>query len=161
MVYPYSGLYPSVDTIPGSDSEEVDVATFDESILTETKKSLGIEENVEVFDQEIRMHINAALGTLNQLGIGPEGGFEVETAEQQWDDFLSNDLQLHPVKTYVHLRVRLLYDPPATSWVVVAMKEQIAELEWRLNVVREDKIPLEDPELPEEDEDFVLDGGVI
>jgi len=134
------------------------MGTYDESILTETKLVLGISEDVTVFDTDVRMHINSALGTLNQLGIGPEGGLEVVDAEQTWADFLVTDLQLSPVKTYVHLRVKLLHDPPSSSWAIVAMKEQIEQLEWRLNVVREDEIPPEAvlPEVP-----TVLDGGVI
>lgn len=133
--------------------------TYSESILSETKKSLGIESAVTVFDQEIRMHINAALGTLNQLGIGPTNGFEITDSTATWDDFLIDDLTLSPVKTYVHLRVKLLFDPPANSWTTVAIKEQLEELTWRLSEVREDKIPVP-VDVPDED-DYVLDGGVI
>jgi hypothetical protein len=137
------------------------MSTFDESILTETKKVLGIAEEVTVFDIDIRMHINSALGTLNQLGIGPEGGFEVIDATQVWSDLLTTDLKLSPVKSYVHLRVKMLFDPPANSWTNTAMKEQIEQLEWRLNEVREDSIPIPDPPLPDEELQYWLDGGVI
>jgi hypothetical protein len=137
------------------------MGTYDESILTQTKKSLGIEELVTVFDQEIRMYINSALGTLNQLGIGPEGGFEITNSSDKWTDFLVTDLQLSPVKVYIHLRTKLLFDPPQNSWTVVAMKDEIEQLEWRLNVVREDTIPIEDTPLPDEDLAFLLDGGEI
>jgi len=137
------------------------MGTYDESILTETKKVLGIDEAVTAFDMDVRMHINSALGTLNQLGIGPEGGFEVVDETQTWNDFLVTDLKLIPVKSYVYLRVKLLFDPPPNSWVTVAMKEQIEQLEWRLNSVREDAIPLPNP--PVEDEELVywLDGGTV
>lgn len=134
------------------------MGTYDESILTETKKALGIAEDVAVFDQDIRMHINSALGTLNQLGIGPAGGFEVVDATQTWADFLVTDLKLSPVKSYVHLRVRLIFDPPANSWTITAMKDQVEQLEWRLNIVREDQLP-EVAELP--GTPTVLDGGVV
>lgn len=137
------------------------MGTFDESILTETKVALGIAEAVSVFDQEIRMHINSALGTLNQLGLGPAGGFEVVDVTQTWAAFLVTDLNLNPVKSYVYLRVKLLFDPPVNSWTVTSMKEQIEQLEWRLNVVREDLIPIVWPPLPEEDPGWLLDGGVI
>jgi hypothetical protein len=136
------------------------MATYDESILTETKKALGIADGVTVFDTDIRMHINSALGTLNHLGIGPEGGFEIEGTTEQWDDFLGTDLKLSPVKSYVHLRVKLLFDPPPNSWVNVAMKEQIEQLEWRLNQVRENDIPIPNPPVDEEVE-YWLDGGTI
>lgn len=137
------------------------MSTFDESILTETKQVLGIPSEVTVFDTDIRMHINSALGTLNQLGIGPEGGFEVENATQTWSDLLATDLKLSPVKSYVHLRVRMLFDPPANSWTNTAMKEQIEQLEWRLNEVREDTIPIPDPPPEDEELQYWLDGGVI
>jgi glutamate/tyrosine decarboxylase-like PLP-dependent enzyme len=135
--------------------------TYDESILDETKKVLGIAEDVTVFDPDIRMHINSALGTLNQLGIGPEGGFEVVNTTQAWSDFLASDLKLSPVKSYVFLRVKMLFDPPPNSWATVAMKEQIEQLEWRLNAVREDAIPVPSPPLPDEEDQYWLDGGVI
>lgn len=137
------------------------MSTYDESILTETKKALGIAETVTVFDSEIRMHINSALGTLNQLGIGPAGGFEVINELQTWSDLLLTDLKLSPVKTYIHLRVRMVFDPPPNSWVSVAMKDQIEQLEWRLNVVREDAIPIPAAPLPDEELSWELDGGVV
>lgn len=137
------------------------MGTYDESILTETKKALGVDEAVTVFDSDIRMHINSALGTLNQLGIGPEGGLEVEDDTQLWTDLLLTDLQYSPVKSYVYLFTKLLFDPPDNSWTANAMRDQVKEFEWRLNVVREDKIPLLDPELPDEDEYWLFDGGEI
>lgn len=137
------------------------MATFDESILVETKKTLGIDEDVIIFDTDIRMHINSALGTLNQLGIGPAGGFEITGVEQTWADLLVEDLKLSPAKSYIYLRVKMLFDPPANSWLTVAMKEQIEQLEWRLNSVREDNIPIPNPPPPDEDLEYWLDGGVI
>lgn len=135
--------------------------TYDESILDEIKQTMGISKDVTVFDTDVRIHINSALGTLSQLGIGPEGGFEVIDSAQVWSDLLLTDLNFNPVKTYVYLRVKMLFDPPPNSWITVAMKEQIEQLEWRLNVVREDKIPI--PEPPPEDEELTywLDGGTI
>lgn len=137
------------------------MGTFDESILTETKKALGVAEDVIVFDSDIRMHINSALGTLNQLGIGPEGGFEVVNANETWADILVSDLKLSPAKSYVYLRVKMLFDPPANSWLTVAMKEQIEQLEWRLSSVREDNIPAPNPPPVDEELEYWLDGGVI
>lgn len=136
------------------------MATFNESVLDETKRVLGIAQNDTSFDLDVRMHINSAIATLAQLGIGPEGGFEIEDGTETWADFLATDLDLHPVKSYVYLRVRLLFDPPANSWTTVAIKEQIEQLEWRLNVHREDQIPLPTPPVDEE-LIYWLDGGVI
>lgn len=108
-----------------------------DSILTSIKKLLGLDESQTAFDVDIVIHINSALATLNQLGIGPEFGFTIDDAAPKWIDFLGDNQRLNPVKTYVYLRVRLLFDPPATSFAIDAIKDQISELEWRLNVERE------------------------
>lgn len=108
-----------------------------DSILTSTKKILGIADDYTVFDLDIILHINSVFSTLTQLGVGPTAGFMISDKTTEWVDFLGDDLELNAVKTYIYLRVRMLFDPPATSYAVEAMKEQIKELEWRLNVVRE------------------------
>jgi hypothetical protein len=108
-----------------------------ESILTSTKKNLGIAEDYVAFDEDIIMHINSVFVTLNQLGIGPETGFAIEDADDVWSAFILNDLRLNSVKTYVYLRVRLLFDPPTTSYLIEALNTQRLELEWRLSIYRE------------------------
>jgi hypothetical protein len=114
-----------------------------ESILNSTKKILGISEDYTAFDLDILTHINSVFSTLHQLGVGPVNGFVIEDADAEWMDFLQFDTRLNAVKTYVYLRVRLLFDPPQTSYLIGAMKEQIQELEWRLNMVHEtDIIPV-------------------
>lgn len=107
------------------------------SILDDTKKILGLPTGDESYDTDILMHINTALSTLTQLGIGPDEGFLVEDASPTWADFIGNDNRLNGVKTYVFLRVRRLFDPPQTSFYLASMNEQIQELEWRLNTQRE------------------------
>jgi hypothetical protein len=109
-----------------------------DSILTSTKKILGVDETYTVFDQDIMIHINSVFSTLSQLGVGPDYGFEITGATETWGDFLNGDKNLNAVRTYVYLRVRLLFDPPTTGYLVEALKEQIKELEWRLNVQREE-----------------------
>lgn len=107
------------------------------SILKSTKKILGIAEDYTVFDYDIITHINTAFSTLTQLGVGPDQGFMIEDETPTWTDFIGDDIQYNAVKTYVFLRVRMLFDPPQTSYLISAMNEQIKELEWRLNVHRE------------------------
>jgi hypothetical protein len=111
---------------------------MEESILNSTKKILGLDANYTVFDTDVLIHLNSVFGILNQLGIGPDGGFMVEDDQAEWNDFLDNDPRLSAVKTYVYLRVRILFDPPTTSFLLMSMTEQIRELEWRLNVYREE-----------------------
>lgn len=112
-----------------------------ESILTSTKKNIGIEESYTAFDPDIIMHINSVFSTLNQLGIGPEEGFAIEDEDAVWDDFLDGDLRLNSVKTYMYLRVRILFDPPTNGYLVTAYQEEIRQLEWRINIVREVDLP--------------------
>lgn len=107
------------------------------SILTSTKKILGIDKDYEVFDLDIITHINLAFSTLNQLGVGPENGFAIEDKTDLWSEYDVPDNQLHMVKTYIFLKVRSLFDPPATSYLIEAVQKQIKEIEWRLNVFRE------------------------
>jgi hypothetical protein len=90
-----------------------------------------------VFDLDIITHINSAFSTLTQLGVGPAEGFMIEDATAVWSDFIGDDIQYNSVKSYVFLRVRLLFDPPATSYLIAAYEKQIQELEWRLSVLRE------------------------
>lgn len=110
---------------------------MNDSILTSVKKILGITEDYTVFDLDIITHINSVFSTLNQLGIGPEGGFMIEDAVQTWTMYLGDDIRLNNVKTYMYLRVRLLFDPPTTSYLINALNEQVVQHEWRLNVYRE------------------------
>ena len=110
------------------------------SILTSTKKILGVAESYEVFDLDILTHINATFATLNQLGIGPTSGFMIEDASAVWADFDVPQMQLNMVRTYIFLKVRLIFDPPATSFALEAANNQISEYEWRLNVARENDI---------------------
>lgn len=107
------------------------------SILDDTKKILGIDADYDVFDLDILTHINTAFSTLSQLGIGPAEGFSIEDNTATWDELLGTDLNLNSVKTYVYLRVRLLFDPPSTSYAISAFQDQVRELEWRLSAKRE------------------------
>lgn len=111
-----------------------------DSILNSTKKILGIAENYTEFDQDIILHINSVFATLNQLGLGPDEGFEIEDEDAEWAEYLANDKNLNGVRTYVYLRVRLLFDPPTTSFALESMNKQVEQFEWRLNVYREGKV---------------------
>ena len=135
-----------------------------DSILNSTKKVLGIAEDYAEFDLDIVLHINSVFSTLRQLGIGPAEGFMIEDDGITWDSFLRGDKRFNAFKTYVYLRVRLLFDPPISSFAVTAMQEQIKELEWRLNVDREyiirGSIDVEsDVDVPLPLAGGVLDGG--
>lgn len=105
-----------------------------ESILLSIKKLLGITEEYTHFDTDAVIHINSAIMTLRQLGIGPSEGYKISGKEETWDDYLGDDLKLiESVKTYIYLKVKLVFDPPQSSIVLESIKEMIAEYEFRLN----------------------------
>ena len=108
-----------------------------ESILTSIKKLLGITEDYTHFDADIIMHINSAISVLTQLGVGPDEGYRITSAEDTWSDFIGDDPRFDMVKTYVFQKVRLMFDPPVSSSATEAAKNAIAEFEWRLNVATE------------------------
>lgn len=110
---------------------------MDESILNSVKKILGIAPDYDAFDTDIIIHINSVFATLHQMGLGPDEGFMIEDETTEWGDFLLDDMRLNLVKTYIYLRVRVLFDPPTTGFTLTAIQEQIKEFEWRLNVYRE------------------------
>lgn len=109
-----------------------------DSILTSIKKMLGITEECEDFDADIIIHINSIFMVLTQLGVGPSDGFVVEDKGDFWDDFLGDEIELlEAVKTYVYLKVRLIFDPPSSSAVAESFNRTISELEWRLHIAAE------------------------
>lgn len=111
---------------------------MDGSILASIKKLLGIAEEYTQFDTDIIMHINSVFSTLTQLGVGPSDGFSIEDDSSTWSDYLSaNSSRLNFVKTYIYLKVRLVFDPPQSSAVIDAINRNISELEWRINIAVE------------------------
>lgn len=104
-----------------------------ESILTSIKKLLGIAEEYTVFDNDIIIHINSVFMVLSQMGVGPTEGFKIEDKDDLWSDFIRGD-QIEAVKSYVHLKVKLLFDPPLSSVVMECHNRTISELEFRLSI---------------------------
>ena len=124
-----------------------------ENILDSIKKLLGIDEADLNFDQELIMHINSVFMVLNQLGVGPVGGFKISSNEEVWTDFVGTRLDLESVKSYIYLKVRLLFDPPQNSFLVGSIEKQIEEQEWRLQVQVEPYALSAAAELLEDEED--------
>lgn len=113
------------------------------SILHDTKKMLGLSADDPSFDVDVMININSVFSTLHQLGVGPAEGFEITDSSQLWQDFLGTNKLINSVKTLMYLQVRLWFDPPTSSFDLTAKKEQILELQWRLNVaVDKGLIPL-------------------
>lgn len=108
------------------------------SILNSVKKLLGISPNDDGFDQEIKDNINAEFLTLHQLAVGPEEGFSITGPDEVWSDYTTNLHLQDAVRQFVYLRVRLIFDPPASSVVADQINNKIAELTFRLNVQAEE-----------------------
>ena len=128
---------------------------MEQSIFLSTKKVLGIGPDDTSFDLDILTHINSAFSNLQQLGLGPPEGFAIEDESSQWEDLgIEKVPMLSQMKTCIYLRVRLLFDPPATSYLQIALEKQIEEHDWRLNVLREETAWFIPQPLPD-----VIEGG--
>lgn len=104
-----------------------------ESILTSIKKLLGITEEYEHFDQDLIIHINSVFATLTQIGVGPADGFSISDKSSEWTDFIGDVKTIENVKTYIYIKIKLVFDPPTSSSVIEVYKEEAKQLEWRLN----------------------------
>ena len=102
-----------------------------DSILDSIKKLLGIQPEYRAFDEDLIIHINTVFAILNQIGIGPQEGFFIVDETTNWDEYMS-DINQASVRTYVYLKVRLLFDPPGSGILVDSINRMISELEWRL-----------------------------
>lgn len=127
---------PIVEEKPEEKEEvkEITQEEIDASILYSIKKLLGIMPDYKQFDTDIIMHINSVFMVLNQLGVGPDKGFRITDSTSKWTDYISDTDNLDAVKSYIHLKVKIMFDPPLNGTVMEAHKQMIAELEWRLNI---------------------------
>lgn len=118
------------------DVSEENVSSTDETILTSIKKLLGIYNENTDFDTDILIHINSVIVILNQLGIGPNEGFEIDE-NTTWSEYLNDNSKLNSVKTYIYLKVKMVFDPPTSASIREANIQMMDELEWRLNLYHE------------------------
>lgn len=101
------------------------------SILNDIKKICNVPEDYDVFDQDLILHTNSIFMVLQQLGVGPDSGFSISGASETWDDYEGVD-DMQALKTYLSLRVKMLFDPNGSSYVISSMEKVISEMEWRL-----------------------------
>jgi len=127
--------------------------------LITIKKLLGIDEENTDFDSDIMMYINMALLNLLQLGIGPEEGFMITNAEQTWSDFLSDSSLLLAVPTYIHLKVKMIFDQQAMSSIMRDIcQSECEQLEWRIREQNEYINHLKEKELENHEREEQEDG---
>lgn len=120
---------PAPEETPSQPTTEVP-----NSILNSVKKALGVGTDYDPFDAELIMHINSVFSTLHQLGVGPTTPFRINDENDIWDTFTGANSAIESVKTYVYAKVRLIFDPPQTSYGIKAFEDICKEFEWRLNV---------------------------
>lgn len=127
------------------------MAALPNSILDDTKKLLGIHADDPSFDTDVMIHINSTFSTLHQLGVGPTDGFEITDKNQLWADYLGGNKLINSVKSLVYLQVRLWFDPPTNAGDLAAKKEQLLELQWRINVAADKTSTPPEPEIVDDD----------
>ena len=113
---------------------------MDESILISVKQMLGLHAEDETFDPELMMHINSVFTTLYQLGVGPEEGYRITSKDNKWSECIPQEEHYDLMKSYIYMKVRYLFDPPTIGSLNDALKKQIDEAEWRLNINYENSI---------------------
>jgi hypothetical protein len=137
------------------------MATNPESILDSIKKVLGFDADYTAFDIDIIMHINTMFGIIRDLGAGPQTGFVISDNTSLWSDFSPDMILLAPVKSFIYLKIRLMFDPSTNRWAIQSTDNLIAELEWRIQHVAEiinppsDPLPVPQDTLDEGDDDII------
>ena len=112
---------------------------MDESILDSVKRFIGLSLDDDTFDQELLILINALFMTLQQIGVGPQDNlFSIEDNSSTWSDYLEDPNSLPMIKPYIAIKVRLIFDPPSSSALDQALRQEVAEYEWRMNLKVDD-----------------------
>ncbi|QFG08680.1 hypothetical protein PBI_INGRID_5 [Arthrobacter phage Ingrid] len=122
-----------------------------DSILDTTKKLLGFESDYTAFDLDIITHINAVFSTLRSIGVGPANGFMINDKEAKWADFTGLEM-MNDVKSYMFMKVRMMFDPPTTSFHLDSLKKMAEEIEWRLHVQTDPPVVV----VPVEEEEVII-----
>lgn len=115
------------------------------SILNTIKKLIGLDKDYGAFDLDLIVAINSSFTILRQLGVGPTYEYSISGPDETWSDFFADAKQISLAKSYIYLRSKLLFDPPASGSLLDAMKQQISEFEWRLIVQAETELDSDDP----------------
>ena len=118
-----------------------------DNIFNSVKKVVGLLGDDGSFDEDILLHINSVVSTLRQLGLSIPADFYVRDDVQTWQDLLGEFRDLDLVKSYMTMKVRLMFDPPSSSFGLKSMEEMAKEYEWRINCLV-DKLPPEPEEVP-------------
>ena len=108
------------------------MAKLKTSILNDVKESIGIVPEYDVFDNQLIICINSVFSTLHQLGVGPVEGFSIDGPDTKWDEYVDSS-RFNFIRSYMIMKVHVMFDPPTSSIAMEALNKQIAEYEWRIN----------------------------
>ena len=107
------------------------------SVLDTTKKVLGVDPSVTEFDTDLIVHINSIFATLHQMGVNPTGAVHsISDKTDTWEDYIREFDQIAFVQTYMYAKVRLLFDPPQTSFAIESLTKVCEEYEYRMNLLQ-------------------------
>ena len=102
------------------------------SILMDIREMCDAGREVDAFDGQLIPLINTFLFRSAQFGVGKKG-FQITGPDEQWTDFIERDAEYYTaLKNYISIRVKLIFDPPESSALLTALKEEAKELEWCL-----------------------------
>lgn len=105
----------------------------DNSVLLTIKKMIGPSELYEGFDTDLLVHLNSTLASLSQMGVVAQGT-KVVDENTTWNDLIGDAQDIESIKSYMYLKTRILFDPPANATILNAYQAEIKEFEWRMYV---------------------------
>ena len=114
---------------------------MNESILSTIKDMLDVdvdpeEDEIGEFDNILIININTVFSILNQMGVGTDEPFVITGYDETWDQFIGEATGIEMVKTYIYLKVKMMFDPPSGAQKE-ANENVIKELEYRLYVLED------------------------
>lgn len=101
------------------------------NILEDVKNHIGANGD-NYYDDQILSHVNTVFMIFYQEGIGQQESAFVADENSMWSEFIIDE-NLQGVKDAMYSRIKMLFDTPQNSNTYEATKNNIDELEWRLN----------------------------
>ena len=106
-----------------------------DSILDTIKKMLGYDVTADPqFDPTILVLINSAFSELSEIGVLSDSSYRVTSRVNTWSEAFGGRTDVDMIQTFVYLYVRIIFDPPSSSFVLNALNEEKKRIEWRISV---------------------------
>ena len=59
----------------------------------------------------------------------------IKDSSATWQEYLGeNEIRFGWIKTFIYLKVKMVFDPPLSSSVIDSYNRTLSELEWRITV---------------------------